>query len=185
MKPILLSLTAAALIAVAACNQAGEGGNGSSGSAETQNSAVPDAATGNAVGPVTAAMSPQQAYEVRHERYEEMGDSLKAINRELKAGSPDIGRVQREAATLASLAQQIPAWFPAGSGPDVNLKSRAKAEIWTDSEGFRRTHEAYLQQAENFNRIAQSGDVEAMRAAAGNLGKACGDCHKGYRGPER
>lgn len=181
MKPILLSLAAAALVTVAACNQAEETANSSS----ATNTAVPDAATGNAVGPVTAAMSPQQAYEVRHERYEEMGDSLKAINRELKGGAPDVPRIQREAATLATLAAQIPQWFPAGSGPDVNLKSRAKAEIWTDSEGFRRSHEAYLNQAEAFNRLAQGGDVEAMRAAAGQLGKSCGDCHKGYRGPER
>jgi cytochrome c556 len=181
MKPVLLSLTAFALITVAACNGGGETANSSA----STNTAVPDAATGNVVGPVTAAMTPQQAYETRHERYEEMGDSLKAINRELKGTAPDVPRIQREAATLATLAGQIPQWFPAGSGPDVNLKSRAKAEIWTDSEGFRRSHEAYLNQAEGFNRIAQSGNVEAMRAAAGELGKSCGDCHKGYRGPER
>jgi cytochrome c556 len=113
-----------------------------------------------------------------------MGDSLKAINRELKGGAPDVPRIQREAATLPpSLADS--GMVSRGSGPDVNLKSRAKVEIWTDSEGFRRSHDAYLQQAQNFSRVAQSGNVEAMRAADGDLGKSCGDCHKGYRGPER
>lgn len=182
MKPILLSLAAAALATVAACNQ---GEQSASSNTQPQNSAVPDEATGNAVGPVTAAMTPQQAYDTRHERFEEMGDSLKAINRELKGSAPDVPRIQREAAMLAGLAGQIPTWFPAGSGPDVNLKSRAKAETWSDAEGFRRAHDAYLQQAQNFNRVAQSGDVAAMRTAAGALGESCSDCHKGYRSPER
>lgn len=183
MKPVLLTAAIAALVTVAACNQAQDGGSNSSG--ESQNQAVPDPATGNAAGQATAAMSPQQAYEVRHERFEEMGDSLKAINRELKGSAPDVPRIQREAATLASLAGQIPGWFPAGSGPDVNLKSRAKAEIWSDPEGFRRAHETYLQQAQNFNRTAQGGDINAIRQAAQELGKSCGNCHDDFRGPER
>jgi cytochrome c556 len=180
MKPFLLTAAAAALIAVAACNQQPSANNVSSG-----NGAVPDAATGNAVSTPTGAITAAQAYDIRHERYEEMGDSLKAINRELKGGSPDVARIQREAATLATLAEQIPSWFPAGSGPDVHAKSRAKAEIWSDPEGFRRAHAAYLEQAQNFNRIAQGGDVAAIQAAAQTLSRSCGQCHDDYRGPER
>lgn len=175
MKPVLLTVSIMALIGVAACN--GRTGN--------ETAAAPDSSTGNAVatpaGPITAA----QAYDIRHERYEEMGDSLKAINRELKGDAPDVARVQREAATLATLAEQIPFWFPAGSGPDVHAKSRAKAEVWSDAEGFRRAHDGYLQQAQNFRRIADSGDVAQMRAAVQPLGKSCGNCHDDYRGPER
>lgn len=175
MKPVLLAASIAALVAVAACN--GRSDNGIA--------TVPDSSTGNIVaapaGPITAA----QAYDIRHERYEEMGDSLKAINRELKGDAPDVARVQREAATLATLADQIPSWFPAGSGPDVHAKSRAKAEIWSDAEGFRRAHEGYLQQAQAFRRIADGGDVAQMRATVQSLGKSCGNCHDDYRGPER
>ena len=178
MKPFLLAASIAALVAVAACNRADD-------SAQTQNQAVPDNATGNAVASVPqGSISPQQAFEIRHERYEEMGDSLKAINRELKGGSPDVPRIQREASILATLAAQIPSWFPAGSGADVHAKSRAKAEIWSDAAGFQRAHASYLEQVQRFQQIAQGGDVNAIRPAAAELGKSCGNCHDRYRARE-
>ena len=176
MKPVLLTASIAALIAVAACNQDEQA---------STNQAVPGNATGNAVASADGSVSPQQAYDIRHERYEEMGDSMKAINRELKGGSPDVARIQREAATLAGLGEQIPSWFPAGSGPDVHAKSRAKAEVWSDPQGFSRAHASYMEQVQRFNAIAQAGDANAIQTAAGDLGKSCKNCHDGFRGPER
>lgn len=183
MKPVLLTLTAAALVAVAACNRADESANTAvpapdNQAVASQNGAAPE-------GQQVAMLSPQEAYDVRHERYEEMGDSFKAINRELKGGAPDVPRIQREAAALATLATQIPGWFPTGSGPDVHARSRAKAEIWSDAEGFRRAHTAYLEQVQRFQQVAQGGDVNAIRPAAGELGKSCSNCHDKYRAPER
>jgi cytochrome c556 len=184
MKPVLLTTAIAALIAVAACNSAPE--SASTGTTNgAANTSVPDSATGNMVTPPAGQLTAAQAYEVRHERYEEMGDSLKAINRELKGGAPDVARIQREAATLATLAEQIPGWFPEGSGPDVNAKSEAKAEIWSDPQGFAQAHQGYLQQAQSFKRVADGGDVEQIRAAAQVLGKSCGECHDKYRAKDR
>jgi|GEM_PF-641015 len=184
MKPVLLTATIAALVAVAACNRAPD--NQSSGnSTAAANTALPDEATGNMVAVPARQVSAAEAYEIRHERYEEMGDSLKAINRELKGSAPDVTRIQREAATLAALGEQIPGWFPAGSGPDVHAKSRAKSEVWSDPQGFAQAHEGYLQQAQSFKRVTDGGDVEQIRAAAQVLGKSCGTCHDKYRAPER
>lgn len=183
MKPVLLTLTAAALVAVAACNRAEDSANSTAPAPDNQAVAAQNGAAPEE--PQVAMLSPQQAYEVRHERYEEMGDSFKAINRELKGGSPDVPRIQREAASLAGLAGQIPGWFPVGSGPDVHPRSRAKAEIWSDADGFRRAHAAYLEQVQRFRQVAQGGDVDAIRPAAGELGKSCSNCHDKYRAPER
>ena len=178
MKPVMLTASIVALIAVAACNQSEQ--------ASTDQNQVPDNATSNATAPVPqGSVSPAQAYDIRHERYEEMGDSLKAINRELKGGSPDVARIQREAAALSGLASQIPSWFPAGSGPDVHAKSRAKAEVWSDPQGFSQAHARYMEQIARFNAIAQAGDVNAIRTAADDLGKSCRNCHERFRGPER
>jgi cytochrome c556 len=183
MKPVLLTTTIAALIAVAACNQAPD--NASAGTNGAANTSVPDSATGNMVATPAGQLSAAEAYKVRHERYEEMGDSMKAINRELKGDAPDVPRIQREAAMLASLGEQIMGWFPAGSGPDVHARSRAKAEIWSDPQGFAQAHQGYVQQAQSFKRVADGGDVEQIRAAAQVLGKSCGTCHDKYRAPER
>jgi cytochrome c556 len=184
MKPVLLTTTIAALIAVAACNRAPESASTES-SNGTGNTSVPDSATGNMVTPPAGQLTAAQAYEVRHERYEEMGDSMKAINRELKGSAPDVPRIQREAATLAQLAEQMTGWFPAGSGPDVHVKSEAKAEIWSDPQGFAEAHRGYMEQAQSFKRVADGGDVEQIRAGAQALGKACGQCHDKYRAKEQ
>ncbi len=170
MKPALLAASLAAIIAVAACSGREE-------------SATSDAPSGNGVasGPLTV----ENAYDVRHERFEGMGDSLKAINRELKGSAPDVARIKQEAGSLVSSGEQLPSWFPAGSGPDVHARSRAKAEIWSDAEGFSRVHANFLQQAQAFQRLADAGDVEQLRSAAPALGKSCGNCHESYRGPEK
>ena len=171
MKPVLFTVSIAAIIAVAAC----------SGREESAANDAP-ASNGSATsGPVTV----ENAYDLRHERFEGMGDSLKAINRELKGGSPDVARIQQEAASLVSSGEQLPSWFPAGSGPDVHARSRAKAEIWSDAQGFSRAHANYLQQAQAFQRLADAGNVEQLRSAAPALGKSCGNCHESYRGPEK
>jgi cytochrome c556 len=184
MKPVLLTTTIAALIAVAACNRAPDNPTSASTNG-SGNASVPDSATGNMVTPPAGQLTAAQAYEVRHERYEEMGDSMKAINRELKGSAPDVPRIQGEAAMLAGLAQQMAGWFPTGSGPDVHARSRAKAEIWSDPQGFAQAHQGYMQQAQSFKRVTDGGDVEQIRAAAQTLGKACSQCHDKYRAPER
>ena len=65
MKPVLLTASIAALIAVAACNQPDQNA--------TDQSQGPDNATANAA---SGSVTPEQAYEIRHERYEEIGSRL-------------------------------------------------------------------------------------------------------------
>jgi cytochrome c556 len=170
MKPVLLTASIVTIIATAAC-----GGR--------EESAASDAPSSN--GAASAPVTVENAYDVRHERFEGMGDSLKAINRELKGDAPDVARIRQEAASLVSAGERLPSWFPAGSGPDVHTRSRAKAEIWSDGAGFRRVHANFLQQAQAFERLAEAGNVEQMRGTSGALGKSCGNCHDSYRGPEK
>lgn len=172
MKNLVLVSLAALLVTAGACS--GRDGEGAA-----------DGDTGNLVAVPPGEITAANAYEIRHERYEEMGDSMKAITRELKGSAPDVARIQREAGTLATLASQVSTWFPLGSGPDTNAKTRAKTEIWSNPDGFRRAHEMYLAQAQSFKRVADGGDIEQIRAAAQELGKSCSSCHENFRGPER
>lgn len=171
MKPVLLTVSIAAIIAVAAC----------SGREEPTTTDTPASNASTPTGPVTV----ENAYDIRHDRFEGMGDSIKGINRELKAGAPDVARIRQDATVLASAAEQLPSWFPAGSGADVHTRSRAKSEIWTDPQGFSRAHQGFQEQARSFQQLAEAGDVEALRGAVGALGKSCGNCHDTYRAPEK
>ena len=176
-----LALTgAAALVAVAACNSGGEAppaSDNDAAAAEAQDAAA-NVANGSA-GPVDIAA----VMHARHEHYEEMGKAMKGIGDQLKSGSPDLGIVRRHAALIAGYGPQVLTWFPEGSGPEAG-RTRAKAEIWSDAATFRQRAQAFEGQAASFNRVAQGEDVDAIRAAHGELGKSCKDCHDRFRGPE-
>jgi cytochrome c556 len=174
MKNILLSVVSAvALVAVAACNQ------------EEQASAPP--ANVQSPAPTTSAAAPVDAAQVmhdRHENYERMGRAMKGISRELKSEAPAAAEIQQHSATIAGFAPQVPSWFPAGTGPEAG-RTRAKAEIWSDPQGFAAAVQRFQQAAAQFDSAARSGDVAAIRAAMPALGSSCSNCHDKYRAPER
>ena len=173
MRPWLTIGSVAALITVAACNRSEEP---VADEQTQQNVAVENGSA--------AATDIAQLMHDRHERYEEIGKAMKGITRELKSGSPSLADVRRHAGVIAGYAPQVVSWFPPGSGPETGRRTRAKAEIWQDFDTFRQRARAFEAEAANFNRVAQTTDVEGMRAAHGELGNACKNCHDRFRGPE-
>ena len=170
MKPALLLASAAALVAVAACNGGGE--------TPPANDSAVNAVAGEAAGDHAAVMHE------RHERYEEMGKAMKGISDQLKADQPSLDAIQRNAMLIADYAPRILTWFPAGSGPETGRETRAKAEIWTDQERFGQAAARLIAASEEFKIIAGTGNIEAIRAAVPDLGAACKNCHDRFRAPE-
>lgn len=172
----------AALVLLAACGSADDG-NGALAQANASGNAA-SAALGNAVQQSDATpLQKEQALalmEQRHENYEKIGDAMKVISRELKAGNPDLAQVRAGAATIAELAPEVPSWFPAGTGPDVG-KTEARAEIWQNPDDFAAKAHDFEEAAVAFNAAAAGSDLEAIRAAQANLGKSCKGCHDLYR----
>jgi cytochrome c556 len=175
MKPLVLTFAIAGIL-TAACNRQ---------QAATVPAASPTITPSARTAAGASASNPQEIYEARRANFKEIGGSFQAINRELKSDAPDLARIRTEAAALAARAEQLPTWFPIGSGPDVVAATRAKQEIWTDSAGFRRAHETLLERARRLSQEAEGGDLAAIQAAGQALGGACGGCHQAFRGPER
>lgn len=176
-----LLIAAAAFAVLAGCSaqeQANEAGpNELMSSAETRTGgSEPDTMAAVPVDPATAARLMKE----RHDNYEKIGDAMKVITRELKLDNPDLAQVRQSADTIATLAPQVPSWFPAGTGPEAG-KTEAKAEIWQRPEDFRAKAQAFEQAANAFRAAAQGSDVAAMRTAQANLGKSCKACHDLYR----
>ena len=132
-----------------------------------------------AAAPVDADTAKRLMHD-RHENMEEIGDAVKAVSRTLKTDNPDLGLIRSSAARIAELAPQVPSWFPPGTGPDVG-KTEAKAEIWQKPEDFAAKAKAMEDSARAFRAAARSGDVAAIRASFGELGKTCKACHDLYR----
>ena len=116
----------------------------------------------------------------RHKNMEKIRDAFRDSGRTLKAANPDLALVRKSAATMARLSPQIPAWFPPGTGPDVG-KTEAKAEIWRTPQDFAAKAHAFNGVVQAFNAAAKAGDVNALKARAGDLGKSCKACHDLYR----
>lgn len=136
-----------------------------------------------AAGPLGKAVSGARAKQVMHERHEGMehiGDAFKIVGRETKSDTPNVGAVRSAATTIYQLAQKSGGWFPPGTGPNVG-KTRAKVEIWQKPQDFAAKDKAFVQAARAFKAAADSGDIDEIRGAAGDLGKTCKACHDSYR----
>ena len=147
---------------------------------------VPAAAekTNAVLGPAVSGEQARTLMHDRHEGMEEIGDAFKVVNRELKAASPDMAAIQQAAATIADGAGKSSDWFPPGTGPDIG-KTRAKAEIWQKPEDFAAKDRAFQAAAAAFRAAADSGNLDAVKAQAGELGKSCKACHDPYRAEEK
>ena len=99
--------------------------------------------------------------------------------------APDAKAMAGQAATVNQMAHQVGKWFPAGSGPESGQKTRAKAEIWSDSAGFATAVHNLEVESAKLETVAKGGDIEALKAQAKATGGACGGCHTKYRAPEQ
>lgn len=59
--------------------------------------------------------------------------------------------------------------------------TKAKAEIWTEADKFRTATTRVQDEMVRLNAAAKGGSVDALKAAAGEVGKACKGCHDDFR----
>jgi len=59
--------------------------------------------------------------------------------------------------------------------------TRAKPEIWSDASKFKQAKERADEAFAKLAQAARSGDEGSMKAAAGEVGKACKNCHDDFR----
>jgi cytochrome c556 len=116
----------------------------------------------------------------RHEGMETIGKANKALHRELTAAAPNVAVIRASAAKIAGLSQRASGWFPKGTGPELG-KTGAKPEIWQNPEDFTAKLHNFQVAAKAFNAAAASGDLNAIKAHAGDLGQGCKACHDKYR----
>lgn len=148
------------------------------------------AATIGAVGLITTAYAAghltqeqQRAIEVRQSHMKLFGHNLGPLGAMAQDKMPYDAAVASAAATnLAALAgmDQAGYWL---DGTDSSVEgNRAKAEIWTDAAGFEAEAAKLADAASALAMVAGDG-ADAMKAAFGPVGQACGSCHESYRTP--
>lgn len=136
------------------------------------------------MGPMPKTPGGKAAYQ-RHENFKQQGAVFKAINDELRKGSPDKAAIARNAAALKALTARLPSWFPKGSGPESGFKTDAKPQVWSDAAGFQAAVNRLQVEASKLDQLAAAGDIAGVKAQVRATGGACKNCHDKYRVPEK
>ncbi|AFK52052.1 c-type cytochrome [Tistrella mobilis] len=114
----------------------------------------------------------------RQDGFQTMRKQLGTVKAAVEGGGP-ADAVIAPAEAMVAYAERIPTLFPAGSDSG---DTKALASIWTDRAGFEAAASNFRQAAQELADTGRSGDMDAVAAAFGDVGKACGACHNDYRG---
>jgi cytochrome c556 len=116
--------------------------------------------------------------------YREIGAAFKAINDQLRSGTPQPYLMQVSAREIANGTREQYRWFPAGSGPRPGVKTRAKAAIWAQPAKFKALQDNLAAKAGALALATRGADTARIQAAVRELGAACKACHTVYREEE-
>ena len=62
-----------------------------------------------------------------------------------------------------------------------DVKSRALPAVYSDGAKFKGAQETMQKAVGNLVKVSKGGDEAAVKAAIGDVGKACGGCHDNFR----
>ena len=92
---------------------------------------------------------------------------------------PFDAKVAAQNAEVATFMSTLPF---AGFGPGTDKgETRAKPEIWAEMDKFNAGAKKMQDEMAKLNAAAKSGNLDAIKAAAGEVGKTCKGCHDDYR----
>jgi cytochrome c556 len=60
-------------------------------------------------------------------------------------------------------------------------ETKAEPKIWTEQDKFKTAAEQMQENMVKLQAAAKSGNLESIKAAAGDTGKSCKNCHDSYR----
>lgn len=107
-----------------------------------------------------------------------------------KAKAGEYARLAINAQNIALNARQISDLFPVGSQGTAADKSRAKAEIWKDWDGFLAAQQKLQEAATHLYTLTEKADKMPVSKAQVSeslkaLGGACKNCHDKFRVPKK
>jgi cytochrome c556 len=135
------------------------------------------------IGGAASAQAPSDAAGVIQGRQAALmlsGVAMGAIKGSIDAGQPSAGQAFNTRA-LARWAHALPGLFPAGSGQESGVATKAKAEIWTNRADFEAKAAAYAAAADRLAELSRGDDPAAFSAQWTAVRASCQACHDVYR----
>ncbi len=122
---------------------------------------------------------PEDAIKYRKAVFTVMGTHFGRVAAMANGRIPFDAKVAADSAEIATSMSKLP-FVAFGPGTDKG-ETRAKPEIWTDGDKVKRLAEKMQEEIVKFNAAAKTGNIDTIKAAAGETGKACKACHDDYR----
>ena len=106
------------------------------------------------------------------------GDHMGAAAAIIRGRAGDKSHLAGHAEAIAAIGRIVGDLFPAGSGQG---NTAALPAIWEKPDDFRKAAQAFTDTSAKLAAAAKSGDMDAVKAAFGGVGKSCGGCHGPFR----
>jgi cytochrome c556 len=134
-------------------------------------------AAGALVSGATVAFAQADVIKARQDNRKATGPEMRAIKAVIDAKG-DAKEIIPHAAKLKELEVAFSKMFPAGSDTG---DTKALPTVWSDMPGFQQASKDAEAAADKLAMAAGTGDMAAITAAWGDVGKSCGSCHSKYR----
>ena len=123
---------------------------------------------------------PEDAIKYRKAAMTVMGTHFGRVAAMANGRIPFDAKAATDNAEIATIASKLPfAGFIEGT--DKGGETRAEPKIWTEMDKFKGAATKMQEEMAKLNVAAQSGNLDAIKAAAGETGKSCKACHDAYR----
>ena len=122
---------------------------------------------------------PEDAIKYRKAVFTVMGTHFGRVAAMANGKAPFDAKVAADSAEIATSMSKLPyvAFIPGSDKGDT----RAKPEIWTEGDKVKGLAEKMQDEMVKFNAASKTGNIDTIKAAVGETGKACKACHDNYR----
>jgi cytochrome c556 len=126
-----------------------------------------------------AQVPAERAAKYRQSAYYLMGQNLSQMNLMLKGDTPyNKASVELNAEAIELLGRIVFDAFPEGSDKG---ETKAKPEIWKETEKFKQLAHASQLEMEKLHAAAKTGDMAMLRTRFSETSKSCKMCHDQYK----
>jgi cytochrome c556 len=131
--------------------------------------------------PAQAVDEPENVIKYRQSVMKAMGGHIGGIAGVVKGEVSHVSHVAAHAQGINAMSKLLVGLFPKGTSQMDSAKTRALPAIWDDFSKLEAAAKALEVESAKMVEVAASGDLGAIGAQLGNMGKTCGGCHKPFR----
>jgi cytochrome c556 len=122
---------------------------------------------------------PEEAVKYRRAVFTVMATHFGRVGAMVQGKAPFDAAAAQANIEIATMMSKLP-YAAFGPGTDVG-DTRAKPNIWTDTDKFKAAAAKMQDAMAHLNSVAKSGNLDQIKAAFGPVGQACKACHDDFR----